>query len=322
MKLIRVLAISLVLLPTQTLVAAEKEDFWLTSDALTGLELRGIGPAVSSGRVSDIAVDPTDHDRIFVTAASGGVWRTTNAGATWEPVFDDEGSYSIGCVTIDPNDPNVVWVGTGENNSQRSVSFGDGVYKSIDGGTTWTNVGLGSSEHIGNIVVDPRDSNVVWVAAQGPLWRSGGDRGLYRTTDGGATWARMLHPSDDTGIAEVRLHPDDPDTIFATAYQRRRHTWTLINGGPESGLYKSTDGGATWREVTAGLPDVDTGRMGLCISPVDTDVIYGVLDAARDEGGFFRSTDRGESWEKRSDHAPGGDYYNEIFCDPADVDRV
>jgi photosystem II stability/assembly factor-like uncharacterized protein len=313
---------ALILVALAAVTAADDDDHWFTTETLAGLELRGIGPAVSSGRISDIAVDPTDHSRYFVTVASGGVWRTTNAGTTWEPVFDDEGSYSIGCVTIDPNDPNVVWVGTGENNSQRSVSFGDGVYKSLDGGSTWTNMGLVESEHIGNIVVDPRDSNVVWVAAMGPLWRSGGDRGLYRTTDGGTTWDRVLHISDDTGISEVHLHPDDPDTILATAYQRRRHTWTLINGGPESGLYKSTDGGETWREITAGLPSVDRGRMGLCISPADTDVVYGVLDAARDEGGTFRSTDRGETWEKRSDHAPGGDYYNEFICDPANVDRV
>jgi photosystem II stability/assembly factor-like uncharacterized protein len=322
MKLTRLAVLALLLIPAVPAAAADKDAYWLTTETLAGLELRGIGPGVSSGRVSDIAVDPTDHSRYFVTVASGGVWRTTNSGTTWEPVFDGEGSYSIGCVTIDPNDSNVVWIGTGENNSQRSISFGDGVYKSLDGGSTWENMGLGESEHIGNIVVDPRDSNIVWVAAQGPLWRSGGDRGLYRTTDGGETWERVLHISDETGIAEVRLHPDDPDTILASAYQRRRHTWTLINGGPESGLHKSTDGGTTWREITAGLPTVDKGRMGLCFSPVDTDVVYGVLDAALDEGGTFRSTNRGESWEKRSDHAPGGDYYNEFICDPENVDRV
>ena len=322
MKTTRFALLVLILVPVMAIAAAEKDEYWLTSDVLSGLELRGIGPAVSSGRISDIAVDPEDHSRWFVTVASGGVWRTTNSGTTWEPVFDNEGSYSIGCVTIDSGNPNVVWVGTGENNSQRSISFGDGVYKSLDGGSTWTNMGLEESEHIGNIVIDPRDSNVVWVSAQGPLWRSGGDRGLYRTTDGGVTWERVLHISDDTGIAEVKLHPEDPDTILATAYQRRRHTWTLINGGPESGLHKSTDGGKTWREITAGLPSVDKGRMGMCFSPVNPDVVYGVLDAALDEGGTFRSTDRGETWEKRSDHAPGGDYYNEFICDPENVDRV
>jgi len=322
MKFTRFALIAAIMIPAALTTAADDDAHWLTADTLSGLELRGIGPALSSGRISDIAVDPEDHSRYFVTVASGGVWRTTNAGTTWEPVFDGEGSYSIGCVTIDPHDSNVVWIGTGENNSQRSVSYGDGVYKSLDGGSTWKNMGLKESEHIGNIVVDPRDANVVWVAAQGPLWRSGGDRGLYRTTDGGATWERVLHISDDTGIAEVKLHPEDPDTILATAYQRRRHTWTLINGGPESGLHKSTDGGTTWREITAGLPDVHKGRMGLCFSPADPDVVYGVLDAARDEGGTFRSTNRGETWEKRSDHAPGGDYYNEFICDPDNVDRV
>ncbi len=297
-------------------------DYWLSSDVLAGITLRGIGPAVASGRVSDLAVDPTDTSRWFIAIASGGVWRTTNAGTTWEPVFDGEGSYSIGCVTIDPHDPSVVWVGTGENNSQRSVSFGDGVYKSVDGGDSWTNMGLETSEHVGNIIVDPRDSDVVYVASQGPLWNSGGERGLYKTTDGGETWERILHVSDDTGIAEVRQHPSDPDVLLASAYQRRRHVWTLINGGPESGLYRSDDGGASWTEIEKGLPSVDMGRIGMCISPADPEVVYAIVDAARDEGGFFRSTDRGRSWEKRSDYTAGGDYYNEIFCDPEDIDRV
>jgi photosystem II stability/assembly factor-like uncharacterized protein len=237
-------------------------------------------------------------------------------------VEDRECRYDLDTVTIDPNNPNVIWVGTGENNSQRSVSFGDGVYKSVDGGQTWTNMGLEESEHIGRIEVDPRDSKVVYVAAMGPLWRSGGDRGLYKTTDGGENWERILHVSDDTGVAEVWLDPRYPDIVYATSYQRRRHVWTLINGGPESAFHKSTDGGKTWREIDQGLPDVDRGRMGLCISPVNPDVIYGILDAVRDESGLFRSTDRGESWEKRSDHHTRGDYWNELTCDPHDVDTV
>jgi photosystem II stability/assembly factor-like uncharacterized protein len=294
----------------------------LNAETLSGLELRGIGPAINSGRVVDFAVTPGKRHRFFAATASGGLWKTENAGTTWEPVFDGEGSYSIGCVTIDPSNSNVIWVGTGENNSQRSVSFGDGVYKSMDGGQSWTNTGLTESEHIGRIVVHPDNSDVVFVAAQGPLWRSGGDRGLYKTTDGGATWERILHVSDDTGVSEVWLDPRDPDLMYATSYQRRRHVWTLINGGPESAFHKSTDGGATWRKIDKGLPDVDRGRMGLCISPVNPDVVYGVVDAVRDEGGVFRSLDRGESWEKRSDHAPGGDYWNELTCDPHDLDTV
>jgi photosystem II stability/assembly factor-like uncharacterized protein len=294
----------------------------LSADTLSGLALRNIGPAINSGRVIDFAVTPGKRHRYFVATASGGLWKTDNAGTTWQPVFDTEGSYSIGCVTIDPSNPNAIWVGTGENNSQRSVSFGDGVYKSMDGGKTWKNMGLGESEHIGRIEVHPENSDIVYVAAMGPLWRSGGDRGVYKTTDGGTTWERILHVSDDTGFAEVWLDPRDPDLIYATSYQRRRHVWTLINGGPESAFHKSTDGGKTWRSIDQGLPKVDRGRMGLCISPVNPDVVYGILDAAQDKSGLFRSTDRGESWERRSDHHSSGDYWNELTCDPHDVDTV
>ena len=319
-----VLSLLLVLLVITALGYAkdksEEPETRLNAETLSGLELRGIGPAINSGRISDFAVTPGKRHRYFVATASGGLWKTENAGTTWKPVFDGEGSYSIGCVTIDPANENVVWVGTGEANSQRSVAFGDGVYKSLDGGQTWSNMGLKESEHIGSIVVDPRDSNTVFVAAQGPLWRSGGDRGLYKTTDGGATWERILHVSDNTGVSEVWLDPRDPDLIYATSYQRRRRVWTLINGGPESAFHKSTDGGATWRKIDKGLPDVDRGRMGLCISPINPDVIYGVVDAVRDKGGVFRSLDRGESWTKRSGHAPGGDYWNKLTCDPHDLD--
>ncbi len=302
---------------------ASEPDTLLNADTLAGLELRGIGPAINSGRVTDFAVTPGQRSRYFVAAASGGVWRTDNAGTSWTPVFDEEGSYSIGCLAMDPSNPDVVWVGTGENNSQRSVSFGDGVYKTLDGGETWTNMGLAGSEHIGRIAIDPRDTDTVWVAAQGPLWSAGGDRGLYKTTDGGETWERVLNISDDTGVNEVWLDPRDPDVVYATAYQRRRHVWTLINGGPESALYKSTDAGATWRKITQGLPEVDMGRIGLCISPGDPDVVYAIVEAQRDEGGFFRSTDRGESWTKRSDYmSQSPQYYNELTCDPHDVDTV
>ena len=301
---------------------ADEPETLLDSDTLAALELRGIGPAYNSGRISDFAVTPGKRHRYFVATASGGLWKTDNAGVSWTPVFDGEGSYSIGTVEMDPANHNVIWVGTGENNAQRSVAFGDGVYKSVDGGQNWSHMGLEDSEHIGNIQIDPRDSDVVYVAAMGPLWNGGGDRGLYKTTDGGETWERILHVSDDTGVAEVWLDPRDPDTVYATSWQRRRHVWTLVNGGPESAFHKSTDGGATWREIDQGLPSVDRGRMGLCISPIDPDVIYGILDAVRDEGGLFRSTDRGETWKKRSDHTTSGDYWNELFCDPHDLDTV
>ena len=290
---------------------------------LGALRFRSLGPALMAGRIGDIAVDPVKPNTWYVAACSGGVWKTTNAGTTWKPIFDAQGSYSIGCVTIDPTNRHVIWVGTGENNAQRSVSYGDGVYRSDDGGATWTHCGLKDSEHIGMIRVHPRDGNVVYVAAQGPLWRSGGERGLYVTRDRGTTWERTLHVSDDTGVNEVHLDPRDPTVMYASAWQRRRHTWTLIDGGPESTVYKSTDGGATWAKSARGLPGVDKGRIGLGVSPVDPDVVYAVVEAARGQSGFYRSTDRGASWQKRGSYKPpGAQYYNEIVCDPKDVDRV
>src|SRR3954466_6115876 len=217
------------------------------ADTFAGLKARSIGPAVTSGRVMTIAVDPSNTAVFYIGAASGGVWKTTNAGATWQPVFDKEGSFSIGWITIDAKRPNVVWVGTGERNAQRSVAYGDGVYKSEDGGRSWTNVGLKSSEHIGRIVVSPADGDTVYVAAQGPLWASGGDRGLYKTTDGGTTWTQVLKISENTGVTDVVIDPRNPDVLVAASYQRRRHTGMLIAGGPEGALFKSTDGGATFK---------------------------------------------------------------------------
>ncbi len=302
----------------------KKDEGPLKASTFAGLKLREIGPALTSGRVVDIVVDPEEPQVWYVAAASGGVWKTTNAGTTWKPIFEGEGSYSIGCITIDPTNPHVVWVGTGENNSQRSVGYGDGVYKSLDGGKSWENMGLGDSEHIGRIAVDPRDGDTVYVAAQGPLWSVGGDRGLYKTTDGGATWERVLEISEHTGVSEVLLDPRDPDTVYAAAYQRRRRVWSLINGGPESAVYKSTDGFKTWRKLSSGLPEGDVGRIGLALSPADPDVLYAVVETAEPKSaGFYRSVDRGESWERRSGYVSASpQYYQEIVADPEDVDRV
>ena len=291
--------------------------------SVAGLAVRSIGPALMSGRVGDFAIHPDQPSVIYAAVCSGGVWKSENGGTTWRPIFDNEGSYSIGCLAVDPTNPAIVWVGTGENNSQRSVSFGDGVYRSLDGGQSWENLGLKDSEHIGMIAIDPNDPNVVYVASQGPLWRSGGERGLYKTSDGGKTWKRILHVSDDTGINEVHLDPRDPQVLYASAYQRRRHVWTLINGGPESAIYKSTDGGQTWRKLTRGLPGVDKGRIGLDISPVNPDVVYAIVEAAEGQGGFYRSDNRGETWSKQSGYvASSPQYYHEIVCDPIEVDRV
>ncbi|MCX6270364.1 MAG: glycosyl hydrolase [Bacteroidetes bacterium] len=295
----------------------------LASTTLSGLSFRLIGPAYCSGRISDFAVNPDNPSEYYVAVASGHVWKTTNSGTTYTPVFDNYGSYSIGCVTIDPSNHNVVWVGTGEYNSQRSVGFGDGVYKSEDGGQSFANMGLKSSEHIGKVLVDPRNSNVVYVAAQGPLWGPGGDRGLYKTTDGGKTWKAILTISDNTGINDVICDPRNPDILYASAYQRRRHVWTLIDGGPECAMYKSTDAGASWNKINSGLPEGEMGRIGIAISPVNPDIVYAIIEAQGDKGGFFRTLNRGASWEKQNGYTvTSPQYYSRIFCDPKNADKV
>jgi photosystem II stability/assembly factor-like uncharacterized protein len=294
----------------------------MSTPTFNGLRLRSIGPAFTSGRISGFAVDPSNYSRYYVAVASGGVWKTTNAGTTWTPIFDNEASYSIGAIALDPKNPLTVWVGTGENNSQRSVAYGSGLYKSEDGGRSWRNVGLKTSEHIGRIVLDPKDSNIVYVASQGPLWGPGGERGLFKTTDGGKTWKNILNISENTGVTDVVIDPNDPNTLYCASYQRRRHRWTLINGGPESALYKSTDAGATWNKLRTGLPTVELGRIGLAISPVDSNVIYATVEAADRRGGIFRSSDRGGSWERRNEFDSTAMYYSRIVADPKDVERI
>ena len=286
------------------------------------MTLRSIGPAITSGRVIAFAVDPTDSTRYFVAAASGGVWKTSNAGTTWTPVFDNEGSYSIGAILIDPKNPNTVWVGTGELNGQRSVGYGDGIYRSDDGGRSWRNVGLKTSEHIARIAIDPRNSETLYVAAQGPLWGPGGERGLYKTTDGGKTWQNSLKISENTGVTDVVIDLRNPDVLYAAAWQRRRHTFTYIGGGPESGIYRSADAGKTWTKLRGGLPGGDMGRIGLAISPADPSLLYATVEAADAGSGTYASTDGGASWEKRGDFVAQGMYYGQIICDPKDPERI
>jgi photosystem II stability/assembly factor-like uncharacterized protein len=278
---------------------------------------------MTSGRIGALAVNPNNPAIIFVGSASSGLWKSTTGGASWQPMFDKEGSYSIGWITIDPRNPSTIWVGTGENNSQRSVAYGDGVYKSEDNGKTWKNVGLKQSEHIGRIVVDPTNSDIVYVAAQGPLWSAGGDRGLYKTADGGKTWEQVLKISDNTGVSDVVIDPRNPKIVIATAWQRRRHFFTLIDGGPESTIHRSTDGGRTWTKVSSGLPGEELGRIGLAISPVNPDIVYAIVEAANKKGGIYRSSDNGVTWEKRMDYNQGSPmYYGTVFADPVDVGRI
>jgi photosystem II stability/assembly factor-like uncharacterized protein len=293
--------------------------------AAGALQLRSIGPAIMGGRIADLEVHPQDRSTWYVAVGSGGVWKTTNAGTTFTPIFDSQPSYSIGEITLDPTRPEIVWAGTGENVSGRHVAWGDGVYRSRDAGASWQRVGLERSEHIGRILVDPRDGNVVLVAAEGPLWAAGGDRGVYRTTDGGATWTPVLQIDEHTGVTDIEFDPSNPDVVYAAAYQRRRHVWGFLAGGPGSGIYKSTDNGVTWREVTSGLPAGDMGKIGLAVTPADPSLVYATIEANDEQRGFYRSRDKGESWEKRNDYISGGTgphYYQEIEASPTDPDLV
>ncbi len=300
----------------------KKEDSVYNSALVGGLKFRSIGPAFCSGRIADFAVNPNNHSEWFVAVASGHVWKTVNNGTTFDPVFDNYGAYSIGCVVIDPNNTNVVWVGTGENNHQRSLGYGNGVYKSNDGGKSFKNMGLKESRQIGKILIDPHNSDIVYVAAEGSVWGPGGDRGLYKTTDGGKTWKKVLEISENTGVNNVIMDPRNPDVLYASSEQRRRHVFTKIGGGPETAIYKSTNGGESWDKLTSGLAGGDMGGIGLAISPANPDIIYAIIESTKDASGFYRSTDRGASWSKMSSHVAQGQYYNEIYCDPKNADKV
>lgn len=311
---------------TLLLLAQQPSASRLTVDLVRALQVRNLPGTLSSGRISDVAVDPRNRSVWYVATSSGGLWKTTNRGLTFQPIFDEGGAYSLGCVTVDPKNPDVVWLGTGENQAQRAIGWGDGVYKSTDGGKTWKNVGLRRSEHIAKILVDPRDSNVVLVASQGPLFSAGGDRGLFKTTDGGQTWTPILEISGDTGVTDVAVDPRNPDVMYAASYQRRRVTSIVIAGGPESALYKTTDGGAHWNKLTDGIPAVDLGRIALAISPQKPDVVYATITTSVKEhkSGFYRSDDAGAHWRMAGNYfvVQDPEYYGEIFADPFQYDRV
>jgi photosystem II stability/assembly factor-like uncharacterized protein len=288
------------------------------------LSVRSIGPAVMSGRVVDISVASTPGGNLgsvfYIAAASGGVWKTTSGGVRWEPVFDDGGVGSIGAVTVDPSDSNIVWVGTGESNNQRSSSYGDGVYKSVDAGATWENVGLPTSQHVGGILVHPGESDVVYVAATGPMWAAGGERGIYKTMDGGVTWQRILYVDEHTGGIDLVMDPTDPNVLYAAMQQRERRAFGYISGGPGSGIWKTTDGGGTWFELTRGLPTSDMGRIGLDISLTHPNTVYAVIEGS--EQGVYRSDNGGMAWRQMSDQASIPWYFGEIRVDPSDPETV
>jgi photosystem II stability/assembly factor-like uncharacterized protein len=299
-SLLSVCALAFVSLP------AAAQNGSLDPELLKGIAFRSIGPGFVTGRIADVEIDPRDTNIWYVATAFGGLWKTVNRGVTFEPIFDEGPSFTLCCVVIDPRNSNTIWLGTGENHSQRSAHFGDGVYKSTDAGKTWRRVGLETSEHIGKIVIDPRNSNVVYVAAQGPLFSEGGERGLYKTTDGGATWSALLQISPNTGITDLVLDPRNPDVMYASAYQRRRHVGQAIGGGREAGIHKSTNGGRTWTKLTTGLPRCDVGRIALAIdgrrSPTE---VYALVEAQGGQG-FYKSTN-GSSWTRygKQPAAPG-----------------
>jgi len=297
----------------------------LSTDLFTGLAFRSIGPALMSGRISDIAIHPENKNIWYVAVGSGGVWKTINSGTTWTPIFEDQGSYSIGCVSIDQGNPNVVWVGTGENVGGRHVGYGDGIYRSDDGGTTWKNMGLKTSEHISKIIIHPDNSNIVWVAAQGPLWTKGGERGIFKTSDGGNNWKQVLGDDEWVGATDIAMDPRDPGLLYAATWQRHRNVASYMGGGPGSGIHRSTDGGETWEKLTRGLPASNMGKIGLAISPQQPDVIYAAIELDRRKGGVFKSTDRGSGWTKQSDAVAGGTgphYYQELYACPHRFDRI
>jgi len=305
--------------------AADESESRMNAASFKGITLRNIGPAFLSGRISHVLIHPADENLWYAAAGSGGVWKTVNAGTTWTPVFDDEGSYSIGTLAADPNNPHVMWVGTGEDNGGRHVGYGDGIYRSDDGGKTWQNMGLRNSEHIGKIIVSEEDSDVIYVAAQGPLWNKGGDRGFFKSSDGGKTWKKTLGDDEWTGVTDIVVDSRDPNRVYAATWQHHRNVAAYMGGGPKSGIHRSDDGGETWKQLTEGLPDGPMGKTGLAISFQQPDVVYASIELNRREGEFYRSTDRGNSWEKQSDEvagATGPHYYQEIFASPHEFDRI
>lgn len=315
---------ALVLFIFTTLISFAQKAPEIDSVSFNDIKFRSVGPAFMTGRIADVVIDPTDESHWYVGVGSGGVWESHNAGITFTPIFDQQKVYSIGCITLDVNSRNL-WVGSGENVGGRHISFGDGIYLSKDGGKNWKNMGLKKSNHISKIIVHPNNSNTVWVAAQGPLWSKGGERGVFMTTDGGVTWKQTLGDQEWTGATDLLLDPTDSDVLYAATWQRHRTVAAYLGGGPKSGIHKSTDGGKTWEKLKTGLPTGNMGKIGLALSPQNPNVLYAAIELDLKKGGFFRSADGGRSWAKKSDIISGGTgphYYQEIWASPHQFDRV
>ena len=295
------------------------------SSLYSGLKFRNIGPAFMSGRIADIAINPSNENEWYVAVGSGGLWKTTNAGSTWSSLTDNESFFSTGSITIDPSNSSTVWLGTGENVGGRHVGIGKGVYVSYNGGKKWINKGLKKSEHISKIIVDKDNSNTVFVAAQGPLWSSGGERGLFKTINGGDNWRNVLSVNEWTGVTDMVIDPRNKMIMYAATWQRHRNVAAYIGGGPGTSLYKSIDGGETWKKLLVGLPSGNMGKIGLAISLLNPDVLYAAIELDRTKGAIYRSSDRGESWKKMSDTVSGGTgphYYQELVASPHYFDKI
>ena len=296
-----------------------------TENIYDGLKFRHLGPALMSGRISDIAIHPNNENIWYVASGSGGAWKTENSGTTWKPIFDNEKSYSIGCITLDPQNSDIVWIGSGENVGGRHVAYGDGIYKSVNGGKNWQNMGLKKSEHISKIIVHPTNQNTIWVASQGPLWSKGGERGIFKSTDGGKSWIQKLGDDEWIGATDLIIDPRDPKILYAATWQRHRTVAGYMGGGPGSNIYKSIDGGDTWKKIDKGLPKSNMGKIGLAISPQNPDVLYAAIELNRRSGGVFKSSNRGENWSKMSDAVSGGTgphYYQELYASPHNFDEI
>jgi photosystem II stability/assembly factor-like uncharacterized protein len=291
------------------------------ADLVNALPARELGPTIMGGRISDLAVYNKEPRIFYVGTASGGVWKTVNGGITMEPLFFDQGTAATGAVTVSQNNPDIVWVGTGEQNSRNSSCFGDGVYRSTDGGKTWAHLGLADTKMISKIVLDPRDENVAYVGAVGHLWGPNPERGLYKTTDAGKTWTKQLYIDDSTGIIDLKMNPKNPNEMIAATWVRQRWPWTFNSGGEQSGIYKTTDGGKNWRHVTKGLPTGPIGRIGLSVMASDPKQWVATVEH-KDAGGLYRSEDGGDSWVKISAVNPRPFYFSNPRIDPFDKNRI
>jgi photosystem II stability/assembly factor-like uncharacterized protein len=324
MNKFKILLLSLSVLLTTSNINSQKKTTSQNID-LGAFKLRNVGPAFLSGRIADIAIHPKNDNIWYVAVGSSGIWKTENSGTTWNPLFDGQKSYSTGCITIDSSNPSTIWVGTGENVGGRHVGYGDGVYKSLDNGKSWNNMGLKTSEHISKIIVHPDNSDIVWVASQGPLWNKGGERGLYKTINGGETWKRVLGDSQWTGVTDLMIDPRNPNNLYAATWDRHRTVAAYMGGGPGSAIHRSIDGGESWEKLSNGLPNSNLGKIGITISPQNPDVIYAAIELDRTKGAVYRSEDLGSSWRKMSDTVSGGTgphYYQELYASPHRFDRL